>query len=88
MLRRADMDKTAANAAILATRPQQAQPSPMTDRPQDENARKSRLAAALRDNLKRRKAQERARKQHQAVIETPSRRSAKSHDSAGIVEDK
>ena len=50
----------------------------MTSRDQQENTRKQRLAAALRDNLKRRKAQAKKR----ASAETDS--SAGPHDSAGI----
>jgi hypothetical protein len=49
----------------------------MTDRPSS-SARQERLEAALRENLKRRKAQARAR----AEDEKPS------HDSAGILADK
>jgi hypothetical protein len=43
-----------------------------------------RLAAALRENLKRRKAQAKGRSAVQTVVE----RSAEPHDSAGIAEDK
>jgi hypothetical protein len=49
----------------------------MTDRPRS-SARQERLEAALRENLKRRKAQARARSDDERA----------SHDSAGIVADK
>ena len=75
------------NAAILATRAPVAQPFAMTDRPkeQQKQRRAGRLSAALRDNLKRRKAQARGRRE-QGVVEAPG--SSRPHDSAGIVEDK
>jgi hypothetical protein len=67
----------AETGAILATRLPQAQPVGMSERPKQEKkaAGQRRLAAALRDNLKRRKAQARGRKQEARV---------KPHDSAGI----
>src|SRR5215831_696 len=67
----------AKTGAILATRLPQAQPVGMSERPkqQKKQAAQRRLAAALRDNLKRRKAQARGRPQE--VREKP-------HDSAGI----
>jgi hypothetical protein len=46
------------------------------------NARVDRLRAALRENLKRRKAQSKGRAQAKA------RHSGATHDSAGIVQDK
>ena len=49
-----------------------------------EARRRRRLAAALRENLKRRKAQAKGRSAVQTVVE----RSAEPHDSAGIAEDK
>jgi hypothetical protein len=49
----------------------------MTDRPKS-RARQERLEAALRENLKRRKAQARARTEDEKAP----------HDSAGIVADK
>jgi hypothetical protein len=84
------VQETAANAAILATGPPVAQPSSMTggngnERPKnDQKAReRARLAAALRENLKRRKAQARGR----AADDAPEG-SGKPHDSAGIRADK
>ena len=55
----------------------------MTDRPKpsEKTLRDQRLEAALRENLKRRKAQERGRAQ-------PGERPAEPHDSAGIGVDK
>jgi hypothetical protein len=53
----------------------------MTDKDQHKDSRKRRLSAALRDNLKRRKAQARERADEVGC-------SAKSHDSAGIDGDK
>jgi len=54
----------------------------MTDRPKqtEKERRQQRLQAALRENLKRRKAQARIRAEH--------RETAEPHDSAGIVPDK
>jgi hypothetical protein len=46
-----------------------------------------RLAAALRENLKRRKAQEKGRASGEAA-ERPGNRAARPHDSAGIGADK
>ena len=46
--------------------------------------RRRRLAAALRENLKRRKAQAKGR----VAAETGAERSAEPHDSAGIADDK
>jgi len=53
----------------------------MTDRPKlsEKDLRAQRLQAALRENLKRRKAQTRGR---------PARPEAEPHDSAGIAPDK
>jgi hypothetical protein len=58
----------------------------MNDRPKDpeRERRERRLAAALRENLKRRKAQVRGR----ATDATADRASPMPHDSAGIAEDK
>jgi hypothetical protein len=50
-----------------------------------------RLAAALRENLKRRKAQAKGRVAAETAIQTPAtaqERSPKPHDSAGIADDK
>ncbi len=54
----------------------------MTDRPKpsQKDLREARLQAALRENLKRRKAQARRRAE--------SRETAEPHDSAGIAADK
>src|SRR5262249_61056436 len=55
------------NAPILAIRQQRAQPSPMTERPREpanrpgREPKAARLSAALRENLKRRKAQAKGR---------------------------
>ena len=75
--------------AILAIRAEVAQPSRMTgrdksDRPNNPKVRgKARLAAALRENLKRRKAQARGRGETGS-----SGCDKKAHDSAGIGADK
>src|SRR5215510_4351641 len=68
----------AETGAILATRLPQAQPVGMSERPKQEKkaAAQRRLAAALRDNLKRRKAQARGRKEERVA--------GRPHDSAGI----
>ena len=50
-------------------------------KPSEKALREQRLQAALRENLKRRKAQARGRAEQQSDAE-------KSHDSAGIVVDK
>jgi hypothetical protein len=80
----------AENAAILATGALLAQPFPMTERPQLKRkaAEQRRLSAALRDNLKRRKAQEKAREKARAAAEAAGDRTGPSHDSAGIGADK
>jgi hypothetical protein len=52
--------------------------------PKGRTAARHRLAAALRENLKRRKAQEKAR----AAAERTGDRAAAAHDSAGIGDDK
>jgi hypothetical protein len=59
----------------------------MTDRPKDQEKqnRNRRLSAALRDNLKRRKAQARGRT---AEKDGPAGSSTGTHDSAGFAEDK
>jgi hypothetical protein len=58
----------------------------MNDRPKDteKTRREQRLSAALRENLKRRKAQARGR----ATGATPDRADPTPHDSAGIAGDK
>ena len=57
----------------------------MTDgKKQKRAAREERLRAALRENLKRRKAQAKARGSAKSVVE----RASEAHDSAGIVEEK
>jgi hypothetical protein len=80
----------AANGAILATGPEVAQPFRMADdhdgkpAPGDHKAReRARLAAALRENLKRRKAQARGRASAESADKT-----RRPHDSAGIGDDK
>jgi hypothetical protein len=74
----------AANGAILATGLQWAQPSCMRESGNQDRKVKERrrLSAALRENLRRRKAQARARASGPHP-ESPS----KPHDSAGIGED-
>jgi hypothetical protein len=55
----------------------------------DQKARRGRrLSAALRENLKRRKAQAKGRFADQTAIQTELERSAEPHDSAGIADDK
>lgn len=61
-----------------------------TGKAQERDARDKRLSAALRENLKRRKAQSRARTGDKADGPTPAAASespAGSHDSAGIVDE-
>jgi hypothetical protein len=92
------MFKSRRNAAILATRPPVAQPFAMTDRPKDrpedrpkdqqKERRARRLSAALRDNLKRRKAQARGRVAGPGAERAPGEPSPETHDSAGFGEDK
>jgi hypothetical protein len=63
----------------------------MTDRPKDpqKQSRERRLSAALRDNLKRRKAQAKGRTTAgQDTQRTPAGASTETHDSAGFAEDK
>ncbi|MBX9777058.1 MAG: hypothetical protein K2Y71_21975 [Xanthobacteraceae bacterium] len=67
----------------------------MTDRPKDQQKqnRNRRLSAALRDNLKRRKVQARARDGGRdlgggAEKDGPAGSSTGTHDSAGFPEDK
>jgi hypothetical protein len=81
---------TAANAAILATRAQLAQPFRMTERPKQQRKahEQRRLSAALRENLKRRKAQEKGREKGRAVAESVVDLPGTAHDSAGIGEEK
>jgi predicted transcriptional regulator len=57
----------------------------MTGKDQQKDSRKRRLSAALRDNLKRRRAQAKERAAGSAAAE-PGR--AGTHDSAGIGDDK
>ena len=55
----------------------------------DQKARRGRrLAAALRENLKRRKAQAKGRSVAQTAFPAAIERSAEPHDSAGIADDK
>ena len=58
----------------------------MTDRPKDQQKqrRAKRLSAALRDNLKRRKAQARGRTAGQGAQHAPDAPSTETHDSAGF----
>jgi hypothetical protein len=58
----------------------------MSEQPKQQKkaAAQQRLAEALRDNLKRRKAQTRGRKQKEAKHGTRHATRAKPHDSAGI----
>ena len=62
----------------------------MTDRPKDQQkqSRTRRLSAALRDNLKRRKAQAKGRKAGHGAEHAPAGPSPETHDSAGFGEDK
>ena len=62
----------------------------MTDRPKDQQkrSRDRRLSAALRDNLKRRKAQAKRRKVVGHAEHAQGRPSTETHDSAGFAEDK
>ena len=62
----------------------------MADRPkeQQKKRRTQRLSAALRDNLKRRKAQAIGRNLERAAENTPADPSTGTHDSAGFGEDK
>ena len=78
------------NAAILAIRASVAQPFTMTDRPRDQQKenRARRLSAALRDNLKRRKAQAKRRKVVGHAEHAQGAPSTETHDSAGFAEDK
>ena len=57
----------------------------MTAKDQNESSRKRRLSAALRDNLKRRKAQAKGRISGRTSAESGR---SETHDSAGIGEDK
>jgi len=82
-----------ANAAILAIGLGLAQPFRMDDRPKIERAasahkarERARLSAALRENLKRRKAQAKSRAAAEALGDEGQRE--KPHDSAGIAEHK
>ena len=86
------------NAAILAIRASVAQPFTMTDRPRDQQKenRARRLSAALRDNLKRRKAQAKERNKGRNLGRSAERRaksspagsSTETHDSAGFGNEK
>jgi hypothetical protein len=94
MCRRTSGAQRAPNdAAILATRREQAQLFAMADRPrQPKKTHQQRLAAALRENLKRRKAQAKERSRSgesgPGASGTAPPNSGRSHDSAGIIEDK
>jgi hypothetical protein len=55
---------------------------------QQKQRRARRLSAALRDNLKRRKAQAKGRKAGRSAERAASEPSAETHDSAGFGEDK
>ena len=78
------------NAAILATRARVAQPFAMIERPRDQQKenRARRLSMALRDNLKRRKAQAKGRKVVGHAEHVQGGPSTETHDSAGFAEDK
>jgi hypothetical protein len=55
----------------------------------DQKARRGRrLAAALRENLKRRKAQAKGRSVTRTAFPATTERSTEPHDSAGIADDK
>ena len=62
----------------------------MTERPKQQRKahEQRRLSAALRENLKRRKAQEKGREKGRAADETTVDRAGAAHDSAGIGDDK
>jgi hypothetical protein len=62
----------------------------MTERPKDQQQqnRTRRLSAALRDNLKRRKAQAKERNAGRAVEHAPAGPATETHDSAGFADDK
>jgi len=62
----------------------------MTDRPKDQQKqrRAQRLSAALRDNLKRRKAQARGRDAGPGAGHAPDGPSTETHDSAGFGDEK
>jgi hypothetical protein len=62
----------------------------VTDHPKDpqRERRSRRLSAALRDNLKRRKAQLRGRNAERGAEHTPAGPSTETHDSAGFARDK
>jgi hypothetical protein len=62
----------------------------MTDQPKDQQkqSRERRLSAALRDNLKRRKAQAKRRNAGDDAKRAPAGSSTETHDSAGFAEDK
>jgi hypothetical protein len=55
---------------------------------QQKQSRARRLSAALRDNLKRRKAQARGRKAEHGAEQDPVGTSTGTHDSAGFGDDK
>ena len=59
-----------------------------TDKAARRARQQRRLGAALRDNLKRRKAQVRGRKEGRQVPETTADGGERPHDSAGIAVDK
>jgi hypothetical protein len=82
-------------AAILAIRRQQAQPFRMPDHP-GQDKKTQRRSAALRENLRRRKAQAKGRNQgrqdgHQEgprAAGTAQADAGRPHDSAGIADEK
>jgi hypothetical protein len=82
--------------AILAIRWEQAQPLAMSERTSRQQVERERLSEALRENLRRRKAQARGRKKGDelgrdegpAATGTTSQHPDKPHDSAGIGEKK
>lgn len=76
----------AESEAILAIRGRQAQPVRMSERPKERNKAKAqrRLAVALRDNLRRRKAQQRGRQEGRADAPQSAETDGKPHDYAGI----
>jgi hypothetical protein len=97
--------RTGIGAAILAIRREQAQPFRMIDRlPADRSRPKQgqanstqpektrRLSAALRENLKRRKAQAKGRKEGpkegRPAAGSTGAKTARPHDSAGITDEK
>jgi hypothetical protein len=62
----------------------------VTEHPKDpqKERRARRLSAALRDNLKRRKAQAKGRKAEHGAEQSPAGPSTETHDSAGFADHK